>query len=213
MKPFTYVRGAAVPLPVSNIDTDVIIRVERMTGKSEDAMRKFAFEALRYHADGSENGDCPLNQPAYAEAPILITGANFGCGSSREPAVWAIMSLGIRCIIAESFGDIFQGNCFQNGLLAIALPAEDIQALAGEAATPGLFGVNLLDQYIEAPSGRRTAFAVDPLRKESLVEGLDELEQTRKWGSLVQGWQHADRARRPWVWSAPTEPLPPGVAQ
>ncbi len=203
MSPFNVLSGVAVPLMVANIDTDIIIRVERMTAKSADAMRQYAFEALRYDADGTVNPDCPLNQLPYAQAPILITGSNFGCGSSREPAVWAIASLGIRCIIAESFGDIFYGNCFQNGVLPITLPAGEIALLAREAALPADFKIDLPEQSITAPSGRVLRFDIDPVRKESLAFGLDEIDQTLTWAAEIKRWQQDDQSRRPWVWRLP----------
>ncbi|RKF33358.1 3-isopropylmalate dehydratase small subunit [Paraburkholderia fungorum] len=208
MKPFTTVTGAAVPLPLANIDTDVIIRVERMTNRSPSAMRKYAFEALRYLGDGSENPDSPFNQEIYRDAPILLTGDNFGCGSSREPAVWAIASLGVRCVIAESFGDIFFSNCFQNGLLALVLPPAEIALLASEANGSANFKVDLTQQIVTSPSGTVYPFDVDPIRKELLLEGLDEIGQTLKWSDAITAWQTADRIARPWVWQSPIARMP-----
>jgi 3-isopropylmalate/(R)-2-methylmalate dehydratase small subunit len=201
MKPFTVVTGVAVPLPMANVDTDVIIRVERMTSRSPAGLRKYAFEALRYMPDGTENPDCLLNQPAFRDAPILIAGSNFGCGSSREPAVWALMALGIRCVIAESFGDIFFSNCFQNGVLALTLSQPAIEALTADAAGGGTgFCVDLVQQRVVAPSGTAFPFQVDPQRRESLIEGLDEVGQTLKLTDAITQWQAQDRIARPWVW-------------
>jgi 3-isopropylmalate/(R)-2-methylmalate dehydratase small subunit len=201
MKPFTHVSGAAVPLMMANVDTDVIIRVEHLTERSTEGLRKHAFAALRYESDGVEKPDCPLNQPQFRGAPILLAGANFGCGSSREPAVWALMALDIRCVIAASFGDIFFSNCFQNGLLPITLSATTIAALAAEAAAGDTrFSVDLAKQVIATPSGRAYAFEVDPQRREALLAGLDDIGQTLKLSAAIDAWQAQDQQVRPWVW-------------
>ena len=201
MKPFANVSGAAVPLMMANIDTDVIIRVEHLTERSAEGLRRHAFAALRYQSDGVEKPDCPLNQPQFRGAPILLAGANFGCGSSREPAVWALMALGIRCVIAESFGDIFFSNCFQNGVLPIALTAAAVEALASEAAAGDTrFLVDLAEQVITTPSARAFAFEVDPRRREGLLAGLDDISQTLKLSAAIEAWQARDQQVRPWVW-------------
>jgi 3-isopropylmalate/(R)-2-methylmalate dehydratase small subunit len=201
MKPFTNVSGAAVPLMMANIDTDVIIRVEHLTERSAEGLHKHAFAALRYRSDGVEKPDFPLNQPQFLGAPILLAGPNFGCGSSREPAVWALMALGIRCVIAESFGDIFFSNCFQNGVLPIALAATTVEALALEAAAGDTrFLVDLAKQLITTPSARTFAFEVDPQRREGLLAGLDDIGQTLKLSAAIDAWQAQDRQVRPWVW-------------
>src|SRR5919205_1213678 len=127
MQPFTKVGGPAAPLLRANVDTDLIIRIERLVGTRREELGPFAFEALRRRADGSEDPDFVLNRPEYRGAPILLAGPNFGCGSSREGAVWALMGAGIRCVIAPSFGDIFFSNCFQNGLLPVVLPEETVR--------------------------------------------------------------------------------------
>jgi 3-isopropylmalate/(R)-2-methylmalate dehydratase small subunit len=201
MKPFTTVSGAAVPLLAANIDTDIIIRVERLTNRSAAGLKKYAFEALRYDAAGAEKPDSPFNQARFKDAPILLAGANFGCGSSREPAVWAIAALGVRCVIAESFGDIFFGNCFQNGILALVLPKAAIEALAAEGGEGNTgFTVDLVERMVTSPAGQRFAFEVDPQRRESLIEGLDQVGQTLKWIGEIDAWQARDRSVRPWVW-------------
>jgi 3-isopropylmalate/(R)-2-methylmalate dehydratase small subunit len=186
---------------MANIDTDVIIRVEHLTERSAEGLRRHAFAALRYQSDGVEKPDCPLNQPQFRGAPILLGGANFGCGSSREPAVWALMALGIRCVIAESFGDIFFSNCFQNGVLPIALTAAAVEALASEAAAGDTrFLVDLAEQVITTPSARAFAFEVDPRRREGLLAGLDDIGQTLKLSAAIEAWQARDQQARPWVW-------------
>ena len=194
MTPFTQVTGIAAPLLRVDIDTDLIIRVERMTGTPRDGMGAYAFEAWRYRADGSEDPNFILNQPAFRGTPILLTGANFGCGSSREAAVWALMGAGLRCVIAPSFGDIFAGNCFQNGFLPIVLPAEMISSLSGLRIT-----VDLESQVIHTP-GSAIPFSIEPMRRASLLAGLDDISLTQQHLAAIDAYQAADRQARPWVW-------------
>ncbi len=193
MTPFTHVTGIAAPLLRDNIDTDVIIRVERLAGTTRDSMGAFAFEAWRYRQDGTEDPDFVLNQPLYRGAPILLAGANFGCGSSREGAVWALMGLGIRCVVAESFGDIFAGNCFQNGLLPIALPG------VRDLASNGVLTVDLATQTITTGT-RSVPFAIEPMRRASLLAGLDDIGLTQTQAGAIAAYQAADRVARPWLW-------------
>ncbi len=192
MQPFDTVTGRAVHLAQANLDTDVIIRIERLT--SGQPLGPYAFEALRYRPDGSENPDFPFHQPGCRGAPILIAGPNFGCGSSREGAVTALLAMGLRCVIADSFGDIFYGNCFQNGLLPIRLAPTEIAALAGDLT------VDLRAGTITAPSGRIVTFELDALRRTALLEGLDDIGLTLKHRAAIAAWQQHDRATRPWVW-------------
>lgn len=199
MQPFTKVTGAAVPLLQANIDTDVIIRIERLTGNVD--LGRYAFEALRYLSDGSPNPECVLNQPRFNKAPILFAGRNFGCGSSREGAVTALMAMGVRSVVAPSFGDIFFANCFRNGLLPVVLPEETIEKLA-ELPSNGDFTVDLKRQIITASSDEKIAFQVDPLQREGLLEGLDEIGLTLKGVDEIGAWQLADRVERPWIWES-----------
>lgn len=202
MQAFTTLSGAAAPLLRANIDTDIIIRIERLTAlKGPEALGPYALEALRFRADGSEDPDFVLNQSAYREASILLAGANFGCGSSREGAVTALMGRGIRCVIAPSFGDIFFNNCFQNGLLPIHLAEAQVLALAREAAAGAPMVVDLVTQTITTQAGTVTAFKTDPLRREALLHGLDDIGLTLKDDALIRAWQNQDRLARPWVWS------------
>ncbi|AJG22004.1 3-isopropylmalate dehydratase small subunit [Cupriavidus basilensis] len=201
MQPFTVVTGAAVPLLRANVDTDVIIRIERLTALPREQLGPYALEALRYRADGSEDPGCVFNQPAFRGAPVLLAGANFGCGSSREGAVWALMGLGVRCVIAPSYGDIFYNNCFQNGVLPIRLPAEAVQALAAQCASGAPVRVDLASATLSAPDGATVAFPVDRLRREALLHGLDDIGLTLKDDALIRAWQQADRTRRPWAWT------------
>lgn len=200
MTPFTAVTGAATPLMRANVDTDVIIRIERLTSFQRDQLGPYAFEALRLRADGSEDPACVLNQPAFLRAPVLLAAENFGCGSSREGAVWALMGLGIRCVIAPSFGDIFFNNCFQNGVLPVRLPIAQVEALATQCAGGASVMVDLQEKAITAPDGRVSPFDIDPLRREALLHGLDDIGLTLKDDALIREWQQADRARRPWAW-------------
>ena len=197
MQAFSTLTGHAAPLLRDNIDTDIIIRVERLTGTSRESMGAVAFEAWRFRPDGSENPEFVLNQPRYRGAPILLAGANFGCGSSREGAVWAMMGMGLRCVIAESFGDIFFNNCFQNGLLPVRLPAGTVRRLA-EAA--GAITVDLTAQEVVSTDGERAPFDIEPMRRTALLEGLDEIGLTLKHRPAITRYQDVDRVERPWVW-------------
>ena len=197
MTPFTTLTGVAAPLLRDDIDTDVILRIERLTGTTRESMGAVAFEAWRIRPDGSENPDFVLNQPRFRNAPILLAGANFGCGSSREGAVWAIMGLGVRCVLAESFGDIFYNNCFQNGLLPACLPRPALDGLAGQVVT-----VDLDSQTVTGPGGA-VPFAIEPMRKAALLGGLDEIGLTLQHADAIAAYQAADRVARPWVWELP----------
>lgn len=203
LTPFTVVAGPAPYLARPNVDTDVIIRIERLTTLDRDQLGPHAFEALRYLDDGREDPDFVLNQPRFRHAPILLAGENFGCGSSREGAVWALQGLGVRCVMAPSFGDIFFSNCFQNGVLPLRLPAADIDILA-RACEGGLpLTVDLQRQVVVAPDGHAVAFSIDPLRREGLLHGLDDIGLTLKDDAAIREWQRQDRLRRPWAWPAP----------
>ena len=198
MERFTSVQGRAIPLLVPDIDTDVITPIKRVM-QGGDALTRYAFESLRYREDGSPDPGCPLNQEAYREAPILLAGANFACGSSRETAVWAVRGLGIRCIIAPSFGEIFFDSCFENGLLPITLPVAELDTLAAEAAA-GELRVELERCEITAPSGRVIQFSVHPLQREALLSGRDSIELTLSREPEIEAFQLRDRELRPWVY-------------
>lgn len=202
MTPFTTITGAAVPFMRENIDTDVIIRIERLTTLEKDQLGPFALEALRMRPDGTEDPDCILNQPPFRGAPILLAGANFGCGSSREGAVWALMAIGVLCVIAPSFGDIFFSNCFQNGVLPIRLPATVVNELASACAGGMPLVIDLENCTLTTSTGAMTSFDIDPTRREGLLLGLDEIGVTLKDAALISEWQHKDRQTRPWAWPA-----------
>jgi 3-isopropylmalate/(R)-2-methylmalate dehydratase small subunit len=202
-KPFKGLTAIAAPIMRDNIDTDVIIRIDRMIGNSiRGSLGKWAFGALRYQPDGSENPEFILNREPYREAEILVTGPNFGCGSSREAAVWSLQEIGIRAIIGSGFGDIFFANCFQNGILPIVVDQTIVDALAAEVeATQGAgrVGVDLVAQTITLPSGTKHRFEIDPRRRAGLLEGLDDILITLRREPEIQAFQAADRAERPWI--------------
>jgi 3-isopropylmalate/(R)-2-methylmalate dehydratase small subunit len=202
MDSFTVVRGAAAALLLPDVNTDVIAPAHG----GKDSMVANAFAPLRYLPGGVDNPDFVLNQELFKGAPILLTGHNFGCGSSRESAVWSLLGLGIRCVIAESFADIFHGNCFQNGVLPIVLSAEEIAALAQETAGGEAVEVNLQTCRITVPVGKSIAFTVNPTRRMQLLEGLDDLSIGIRRRAQIEAFQRADRDRRPWVY------LPPPLA-
>ena len=204
--PFTSLSAVAAPIMRSNIDTDVIIRIERLVGTSiRGTLGKWAFGALRYLPDGSENPEFILNREPYREAEILITGPNFGCGSSREGAVWSLQEMGIRAIIGSGFGDIFFANCFQNGILPIVVSKDIVNSFAAEIeATQGAgrVGIDLEAQTITSPSGKNYSFDVDPRRREGLLRGLDEVALTLQRDDEIRAFQDADRVARPWIYFA-----------
>jgi 3-isopropylmalate/(R)-2-methylmalate dehydratase small subunit len=200
-QPFATVVGPAAPLLVANLDTDVIIRVERMTSTNPDDLAPYAFESLRYRDDGSEEPGFVLNDPRFRGAPILILGANFGCGSSREPAVWAIKGLGIRCLIAPSFGDIFAGNCVTNGLLPVVLDAAAVEQLAEVARGGSPLTVDLEQQVVGA-GGAAWRFEISTIQKVGLLEGLDDMELALRFAADTAEWERNDRRLRPWAWTS-----------
>ena len=202
-KPFNTLTAIAAPIMRGNIDTDVIIRIERLVGNAvRGTVGKWAFGALRYLPDGSENPEFILNREPYRNAEILITGPNFGCGSSREGAVWSLQEMGIRAVIGSSFGDIFFANCFQNGILPIVVDKQTADGLAAEiAATQGAgrVGIDLEAQTITTPEGKTLRFDIDQRRREGLLQGLDEVMMTLQRDQEIQAFQEADRAARPWI--------------
>jgi len=204
MDRFTRLEGIAASLAQPNVDTDVIIRVERCARVPRQELGRWAFEALRYRPDGSENPDFVLNREPWRRARILVCGENFGCGSSREMAVWAIAGMGIRCLIAPSFGDIFFNNCFQNGVLAVRLDSATVARLHALASDPdtATMTVDLERLKIGTADGGEIAFEVAPLERRALLEGLDPIGLTLTLEERIAAFQALDRARRPWVYFA-----------
>jgi 3-isopropylmalate/(R)-2-methylmalate dehydratase small subunit len=201
MTPLTTISGPAAPLMASNVNTDVIIRIERLSVLTRDALGPYAFEAWRNRPDGTPDPCFILDQPAWQNAPILLTGPNFGCGSSREGAVWALNCLGVRAIIAPSFGTIFASNCFQNGTLPVTLPAQTVEAFAEIARTQpdAPFTIDLNRKVVVPPNGAPVAFEIDELRRQSLLTGLDDICLTTRRLTEIAAFQSADAKTRPWV--------------
>lgn len=192
MQPFTTITGPAAPLLRRDIDTDVIIRIERLTQLPRSELGRYALEALR-------GPDFILDQERFRGAPILLAGSNFGCGSSREGAVWALQANGLRAVIAPSFGEIFFSNCFQNGMLPVVLPETTIASLAEQVNSGAPITVDLRERVVIAPDGIRHGFTIDALRREMMLEGMDELGLTLRRAAEISDWQRADAARRPWT--------------
>ena len=204
MEPLISVRGIVVPLLRGNVDTDSIIPAEFMRSLSTDPGRGL-FARWRYGADGSENPDFVLNDPRYRGATILLAGANFGCGSSRENAVWALQRFGIRCVIALGFSDIFYANCFKNGMLPVQLPASAhalvVDEALGECACEAT--VDLRTQEIELASGRRIGFDLDVRRRAQLLSGEDEIAATLRKAAAIDAFRAAHARRAPWLYLKP----------
>ncbi len=201
MEKFTRVEGVAAPLPLTNVDTDMIIPKQFLKTIRRSGLGKNLFHEMRYNEDGSENPDFVLNKEPYRNASILIAGENFGCGSSREHAPWALADFGIRVIIAPSFADIFYNNCFQNGILPIRLPQEDVARLM-EAATdkPGaVFIVDLEAQEVHAPDDSVYHFDIDPFRKHCLLQGLDDIGLTLQKLDRIEAFEKDHAERFPWL--------------
>ena len=205
MQSFSSVSGAAAPLMAANVDTDVIIRIERLSDFARDELQPYAFEAWRFGPDGQEKPDFVLNQDVFRGAPILLAGRNFGCGSSREGAVWALNCIGVRAVIAPSFGGIFRNNCYQNGTLPVVLPEEVIEGFAEIARTQpdAPFTVDLERQVVVPPNGDPVPFQIDALRRRGLMAGQDDLGLTANYAERIDVFQGKDRADRPWVWIEP----------
>ncbi|HYC64236.1 MAG TPA: 3-isopropylmalate dehydratase small subunit [Reyranellaceae bacterium] len=204
MDKFTKVTGVAAPLMRQNVDTDLIIRIERLVNNTgREGLGPYCFEQIRFLPDGKENPDCVFNQEPYRNAPIILSRENFGCGSSREGAVWALKGMGIKAVIAPYFGDIFNNNCFQKGLLPVALPIHEVEQLGDEMkASPGnaRITVDLENCVVISPTGRTIPFKVDARRQHAMLNGLDDIAQTMSHKAAIEGWQARDKTARPWVW-------------
>ena len=199
MEKFDKLTGIAAPLDIINVDTDMIIPKQFLKTIQRSGLGKNLFDEMRYTPDGEEIADFVLNQPAYREAQILVAGDNFGCGSSREHAPWALLDFGIRCIIAPSFADIFYNNCFKNGILPIVLPQADVDKLMDDAkrGANATLSVDLDAQTIQGPDGGTIPFEVDAFRKTCLMEGLDDIGLTLQKGAAIDEYE-AKLASEPW---------------
>jgi 3-isopropylmalate/(R)-2-methylmalate dehydratase small subunit len=202
MEKFTKLRGIAAPLPMINVDTDMIIPKQFLKTIKRTGLGKHLFEEMRYEPGGAEKPDFVLNKPAYRKAQILVTGANFGCGSSREHAPWALLDFGIRCVIAPSFADIFFNNCFKNGILPITLPQEEIDKLMDDAerGANAILTVDLERQEITGPDGGCIRFEMDPFRKHCLLNGLDDIGLTQQKAPAIASFESKNRTSQPWLW-------------
>ena len=201
MQPFTTLTGIAAPLPMANVDTDKIIPARFLKSISRSGFGKNLFANLRYLEDGSENPDFVLNQPPFRNAEILIAFENFGCGSSREHAPWALLDFGIRCVIAPDFADIFNNNCFKNGILPVRLPREVCEKLMEDArlGANARVTVDLERQVVVRPNGEEIPFEVDAFRRHLLLNGLDDIGQTLGHAAAIDTYEARQRAARPWL--------------
>src|SRR3954469_932649 len=201
MQKFTTLSAVAAPLPMPNIDTDKIIPAQHLKTIKRTGLGQYVFETLRFTPEGKERPDFVLNKPAYRNAKILVTGANFGCGSSREHAPWALLDFGIRCVIAPSFADIFYNNCFKNGILPIALPQADVDKLMDDAerGANAVISVDLDKQEIRGPDGGCIKFEIDPFRKQCLLNGWDDIGLTLRHEKDISSFESQRRLSQPWV--------------
>jgi 3-isopropylmalate/(R)-2-methylmalate dehydratase small subunit len=200
MKKFTRLSAHAAPLPIANIDTDQIIPKQFLSTIERSGLSKGLFFDMRFLADGSDNPDFVLNKPAYKGAEILIAGPNFGCGSSREHAPWALLDYGIQCVISESFADIFFNNCFKNGVLPLVLAPEIVDQLMAQAnGQNARFEIDLESQTLTAPDGVTHHFDIDLGRKKSLLEGLDEIGQSLVHDDQIRDYEHKRKLMTPWL--------------
>jgi 3-isopropylmalate/(R)-2-methylmalate dehydratase small subunit len=201
MNKFTTLTGVAAPLPLINVDTDKIIPKQYLKTIQRTGLGKGLFDEIRYETDGSEKPDFVLNQPAYRHAKILIAGENFGCGSSREHAPWALLDFGITAILAPSFGDIFFNNSFKNGMLPIRLDQATIDTLTADAqnGANAIFTIDLASQTISRPDGQSVSFEIDPFRKHCLLNGLDDIGLTLEKGDEIDAYEEKRRLSQPWL--------------
>ncbi len=201
MEKFTKLTGVAAPMPIVNIDTDMIIPKQYLKTIARTGLGKGLFSEMRYNEDGSENPNFVLNQPAYRKAQILVAEDNFGCGSSREHAPWALLDYGIRCVISTSFADIFYNNCFKNGILPIKVSKEDLAKLMDDAerGANATLTVDLEAQEIRGPDGGVVKFDIDAFRKHCLIEGLDDIGLTMVKADKISSFEKKHAAERPWA--------------
>ena len=201
MDKFTTLRGVAAPLPMINVDTDMIIPKQFLKTIKRTGLGANLFDEMRFDERGVEKPDFVLNKPAWRNAEILITGENFGCGSSREHAPWALLDFGIRCVIAPSFADIFYNNSFKNGILLVRLPKETVAALMAQAANGAnaCFTVDLEAGEVTAPDGTKVAFEIDPHRRRCLLDGLDDIGLTMAKQADIDDFEGRQKMEQPWL--------------
>ena len=201
MEKFTKISGVAAPMPLVNVDTDMIIPKQFLKTIKRSGLGANLFDEMRFNLDGSEIPEFVLNQPAYRSAQILVAGENFGCGSSREHAPWALLDFGIRVVIAPSFADIFYNNCFKNGILPIVLPQVDVDKLMDDArrGANAVVTVDLENQTITGPDGGSIAFEVDAFKKHCLLNGLDDIGLTLQKANAIDKFEAKYAAQAPWI--------------
>jgi 3-isopropylmalate/(R)-2-methylmalate dehydratase small subunit len=201
MEKFTSLTGVAAPLPIDNVDTDMIIPKQYLKTIKRTGLGKGLFAEMRYRDDGSENPDFVLNKPAYRKATIIVAGDNFGCGSSREHAPWALLDFGVRCVISTDFADIFYNNCFKNGILPVKVSDEDLAKLMDDAerGANATLSVDLGAQEIRGPDGGVVRFEIDAFRKHRLIEGLDDIGLTMVEAPAISAYEKKASAGHPWL--------------
>jgi 3-isopropylmalate/(R)-2-methylmalate dehydratase small subunit len=201
MEKFTTLTGVAAPLKLINVDTDMIIPKQYLKTIKRTGLGTGLFSEMRYKDDGSENPDFVLNKTAYRQAKILVAGDNFGCGSSREHAPWALLDFGIRCVISTSFADIFYNNCFKNGILPIKVSPEDLEKLFDDAdrGSNATLTIDLEKQEIRGPDGGSIKFDLDSFRKHCLLNGLDDIGLTMQKSEKIAGFEEKAAGARPWA--------------
>lgn len=201
MEKFDKLTGVAAPMPLVNIDTDMIIPKQFLKTIKRSGLGVNLFDEMRYDDDGKEIEDFVLNKPAYRNAEIIVAGDNFGCGSSREHAPWALLDFGVRCVIATSFADIFYNNCFKNGILPIVLPQEDVDKLMEDAnrGANAVIAVDLENQTISGSDGEEISFEVDAFKKHCLLNGLDDIGLTMQKVKAIDAFEEKYEAKAPWV--------------
>ncbi|MBB4009020.1 3-isopropylmalate dehydratase small subunit [Allorhizobium taibaishanense] len=201
MEKFTKLTGVAAPLPVVNVDTDMIIPKDYLKTIKRTGLGTGLFAEARYKDDGSINPDFVLNKPAYQNAKILVAGDNFGCGSSREHAPWALLDFGIRCVISTSFADIFYNNCFKNGILPIVVSPEDLEKLMDDAqrGSNAVLTVDLESQEITGPDGGSISFEIDEFKRHCMLNGLDDIGLTMEKSAAIASFEASNATTRPWA--------------
>ena len=202
MQKFTKLTGVAAPMDAINVDTDQIIPKLHLRTIKRTGLGKVLFDELRFNPDGTEKPGFILNQEPYRKAGILVAGDNFGCGSSREHAPWALLDFGIRCIVSTSFADIFYNNCFKNGILPITVSAEELQALMADASDREnpVLTVDLEAREITRPNGATVSFEIDEFRRECLLDGLDDIGLTMQKVDMIDAFEKAQREQQPWLY-------------
>ena len=201
MDKFDKHRGVAAPLNMINIDTDKLIPKQFLKTIKRTGLGRYLFNEIRFNADGSENEDFVLNKPAYRDASILVAGDNFGCGSSREHAPWALLDYGVKCVISTSFADIFFNNCFKNGILPIVVSKEELDQLMDDAdnGANSVLDIDLENQYIGRPNGEKINFNIDEFRKHCLINGLDDIGLTMQKRSNIDSFEKKRETEQPWI--------------